>query len=99
SRRPQARAPRNPGPRQTPRLSARPKSRLLVLAEYLPLRALLFVLQAVPSKLSRALCRRLLRGIMACMPKRRRLILSQIQDSFPDGSRLTWEGVLGKSIE
>ena len=36
---------------------------------------------------------------MTCMPERRRLILSQIRESFPNGSDLEWEGILRKSIE
>jgi Kdo2-lipid IVA lauroyltransferase/acyltransferase len=57
------------------------------------------MLQAVPSGLSRFLCRRLLQGFMTCLPERRRLILSQIRESFPDGSCLAWEDILGKSIK
>jgi len=80
-------------------LSARSKSRLLVQAEYLPLRTLLWLLQSVPSGLSRLLCRGLVKGLIACLPKRRRLILSQVRESFPDASSMVWEGIFEKSID
>lgn len=80
-------------------MSARSKSRLLVEAEYLPLRALLSVLQTLPAFLSRALCRGLVRGLLACMPKRRKLIQSQIHESFPEGSNRLCKGIFGKSID
>jgi Kdo2-lipid IVA lauroyltransferase/acyltransferase len=78
---------------------ARQKSPSLIRVEYYALRGLLSILQALPAKASRKFCRKLLQLIMRFMPKRRRLMLTQLHDSFPDFSASRCEAIADQSID
>src|SRR4051812_25604717 len=79
-------------------MSSRHKSPIAIQAEYLPLRFLLSLLQTLPYTWSQTFCRGFLRGILQCLPKRRRLVLKQISDSFPDQSTRSTEQIADRSI-
>lgn len=75
------------------------KSRFADAVEYHGLQALLKFLQVLPYPWSRRFCRHLLQGILALLPKRRRLILSQLAASFPDRSDAWRHEVAERSID
>jgi Kdo2-lipid IVA lauroyltransferase/acyltransferase len=62
---------------------ARNKSPLTLRAEYYPMQALLRSLQLLPPAGARHLARGLVRGFLAVLPKRRRLIDEQLAACFP----------------
>jgi KDO2-lipid IV(A) lauroyltransferase len=78
---------------------ARKKSRLVIDAEYYSLRGLLSVLQLLPFSISRTVCRRLLQGIIAILPRRRRLVLSQLAACFPDATGDSLKLLARRSLE
>ncbi len=78
---------------------ARSKSPLAIHAEYVPLRLLLFILGVLPDPWRKAVCRLLMRAILALMPRRRRLILSQLTASFPERSQPAWRTIARRSID
>lgn len=78
---------------------ARHKNRLAIQAEYLSLRALLSLLQRLPFSWSRFFCRRLLHGILQLLPKRRRLIVSQLSRCFPDQADPALRALASRSID
>jgi len=63
---------------------ARHKNALLLRVEYYPLRWVFVLLQGLPFAWSCFLAQTIIRGIMAIMPKRRKLIEKQIGLSFPE---------------
>src|SRR4051812_32791725 len=68
-------------------------------AEYVPLRGLLSLLQRLPWNLSRGIARRLVRAILQAMPKRRRLVLSQLRAAFPDKSEAALRMLADRSLD
>src|SRR3989344_8552327 len=78
---------------------SRSKGRLAILAEYYFSRSLLSLLQALPDSWSRRFCRGLLHGILKLLPKRRRLIASQLSACFPEKSAPAIRGLAGRSID
>jgi KDO2-lipid IV(A) lauroyltransferase len=75
------------------------KSPFTIQAEYLPLRGLLFLLQLAPSAWSRAFCRVLLRGVMTLIPKRRRLMESQLKACFPTLTSADIQALAERSLD
>lgn len=77
---------------------ARKKSFFATQAEYYFLKSFLIVLQRIPFQWSRALCRFVIHGFLWILPKRRRLIDSQIAASFPEASALDRERIAKGSV-
>jgi KDO2-lipid IV(A) lauroyltransferase len=77
---------------------ARHKNPLILRAEYYPLRLLLAVLQVLPFAWSCFLSRTMIRGILAVIPKRRRLIREQVRLSLPDRSESDQSAIADGSI-
>ena len=80
-------------------MSSRHKSALAIQAEYVPLRILWSILRALPYAVSRIFCRGLIRGILQCIPKRRRLLISQISACFPNQSGSAVKNIAYRSID
>ena len=78
---------------------SRSKSFLAIKAEYYPLRGLLGLLRVLPPDLSRRLCLGLLRGVLFFLPKRRRLIQSQLEASFPERTPEECGVLAARSVE
>ena len=78
---------------------AHDKSRFAINAEYFSLRSLLYMLQALPYTWGRAFCRGLIRTIMQIIPKRRRLIVSQMAACFPEKSAAEVEALTVSSLD
>src|SRR5260221_4514232 len=77
---------------------AHQKTRLAIQVEYFSLRAILWLLQVLPYSWSRVVCRGLLQGVLQFLPKRRRLIVSQLAACFPERSAPTLQTLARQSI-
>lgn len=75
------------------------KTPFLTWAEYFPLRSILTFLQILPYPWSRAASRRIIRGLLRLLPKRRSLVLSQLAACFPDRSPAQLDQLADKSLD
>lgn len=77
----------------------RNRTGLLAQAEYLPLRGLLQLLRCIPLSSGQHMSRSLAQTLVACMPKRKRLVLAQLQACFPEKSASELETLAKGSID
>lgn len=78
---------------------ARQKTAALIRLEYAAMRGLLVLLSSLPRRVSEWLTRRMLHGVLRLIPKRRRLILRQIQASFPGKTEAECQWVADQSVD
>jgi KDO2-lipid IV(A) lauroyltransferase len=78
---------------------ARSKNTVVVQLEYYSVRSLFRLLQILPVTWSRAVCRGVAKGILFFIPKRRRLIQKQLQDSFPERTPAECRELAGQAVD
>jgi KDO2-lipid IV(A) lauroyltransferase len=78
---------------------ARSKNSFTVQIEYYALRGVLRLLQILPPPLSRTVCRGLIHCILFFIPRRRRLIQTQLEASFPERTQEECRQLASQSID
>jgi len=78
---------------------ARSKSTFLTYIEYVPLRTLFFVLRSLPFRAATRLSSIVAAAILFLLPKRRRIVVTNISHSFPHLNAVDHERIVAQSVE